>query len=64
MPIEIKLGGAANIDEAARSLLRLRERVDTARVGEPAKLVVVTGTGYGYERPDGVTVVPVGGLRP
>ena len=64
MPIEVKLGGAANIDQAARSLLRLRERVDTARVGEPAKLVVVTGTGYGYERPDGVTVVPVGGLRP
>ena len=38
MPIEVKLGGAANIDQAARSLLRLRERVDTARVGEPAKV--------------------------
>ena len=63
MPIEIKLGGAANIDQAARSLVRLRERVDTARVGEPAKLVVVTGTGFSYERPDGVTVVPLTSLR-
>ena len=64
MPIEIKLGGTANIDQAARNLLRLRERVDTARVGDPRKLVVVTGSGYGYERTDGVTVVPVGSLAP
>ena len=64
MPIEIKLGGEANIDQAAQSLLRLRERVDAARVGAPPKLVVVTGTGYGYERADGVTVVPVGCLGP
>ena len=64
MPVEIKLGGAARIDQAARNLLRLKERVDTARVGDPPKLVVVTGTGYGYERPDGVTVVPVGSLAP
>lgn len=64
MPVEIKLGGEANIEEAARSLRRLRERVDTDRAGAPAKLLVVTGTGYGYERPDGVTVVPVGALGP
>ena len=62
--LEIKLGGTANIDQAARNLLRLRERVDTARVGDPRKLVVVTGSGYGYERTDGVTVVPVGSLAP
>ena len=64
LPIEIKLGGTANIELAARSLLRLRQRVDVNRIGEPVKMVVVTGTGYGYERPDGVTVVPVGALRP
>ena len=47
MPIEIKLGGAANIDQAARNLPRLQKRTDTAHgsVNRP-KLVVVTGTGY------------------
>ena len=64
MPVEIKLGGPAHIEEAARNLLTLRARLDTARAGEPPKLLVVTGTGYGYERPDGVTVVPVGALGP
>lgn len=64
LPIEIKLGGGANIDRAARNLLRLRKRVDTRRLGEPRKLLVVTGTGYGYERPDGVSVVPLGTLGP
>ena len=64
MPIEIKLGGTANVERAALSLLRLRQRVDVARIGEPVKMVVVTGTGYAYERTDGVTVVPVGALRP
>ena len=63
MPIEIKLGGAANIDQAARNLPRLRKRTDTAHVGDRPKLVVVTGTGYGYERPDRVTVVPLTSLR-
>lgn len=64
MPIEIKLGGTANIELAAQNLLRLRQRVDVNRIGNPVKMVVVTGTGYAYERPDGVAVVPVGTLRP
>ena len=52
------------IDRAARNLLRLRERVDTGRLGEPRKLLIVTGTGYGYERPDGVSVAPLAALGP
>lgn len=59
---EVKLG-PAQIDAAAQSLLRLKERVDTTAVGEPVALVVVTGSGYGYTRPDGVSVVPIGTLR-
>ena len=27
----------------------------------PAALAVITGGGYGYQRPDGVGVIPVGG---
>lgn len=60
---EVKLGGEANIDTAAANLLRFRERVDTTVIGEPQKLVVVTATGYAYDRPDGVAVVPLGVLR-
>ena len=60
---EVKLGPGA-VDEAARSLLRLADRVDSARHGRPAALVVLTGWGYGYRRPDGVCVVPIGSLGP
>jgi predicted AAA+ superfamily ATPase len=58
---EVKLG-VAQVDAAAASLLALRERVDTDVVGEPVALGVVTGSGYGYTRPDGVSVIPVGAL--
>ena len=61
---EIKLGRERTIEQAARSLLRLRNKVDTKRMGTPAKLLVVTATGYSYERPDGVSVVPVTALGP
>lgn len=61
---EVKLGGQRAIDAAARSLLRLRERVDVDRAGEPAALVVIIATGYPYTRPDGVSVIPVTALGP
>ncbi len=58
---EVKLG-QRQIDSAAKQLIRLRDRVDSAVAGEPIALVVVTATGYGYLRKDGVTVVPIGAL--
>ena len=58
---EIKLG-ASRVDEAARTLRKFADRVDTQRYGEPAALGVIVGSGYGYARPDGVGVIPVGGL--
>ena len=62
---EAKLGGDKAIDTAARSLLKLRSRVDTDAVGEPAKLMVITAVGgYCYDRPDGVAVVPITALGP
>ena len=64
MPVEIKLGGGRAIDAGAKNLLKLLNRVDTERMGAPAKLVVVTATGYAYERDDGVSVVPIGLLGP
>ena len=59
---EIKLG-ARRIDQAVRALLKFAGRVDTERCGEPAALGVIVGSGgYGYTRPDGVAVIPVGAL--
>ena len=60
---EVKLGLGA-VDEAARTLLRVADRVDPARHGPPAVLAVITGWGYGYRRPDGVSVIPIGALAP
>ena len=58
---EIKLGPSA-IDQGAQSLLKFRDIVDVDRRGEPAVLGVITGTGYGYVRDDGVAVIPIGTL--
>jgi len=60
--IEIKLG-AGYIDEAIRNLLKFKNRVDTKKCGEPAFLVVLTGTNYSYRREDGIYVVSIGTLK-
>lgn len=60
---EIELG-TRRIDAAARSLLKFADRVDTDRRGQPAALAVIVHDGYGYTRPDGVAVIPIGALGP
>lgn len=60
--IEVKLG-QKQIDEAARHLLALQARVDEAKMGTAAFLMVITGGQYAYRRSDGVLVVPIGCLR-
>ncbi|MDM8085327.1 DUF4143 domain-containing protein [Cellulomonas cellasea] len=60
---EVKLG-SASIDAWAAKLLKFASDVDTDKAGPPAVLAVITGTGYGYTRPDGVVVVPIGTLGP
>lgn len=60
---EVKLG-QGQVDAAAASLLTFASRVDTAKCGAPAALGVITASGYGYRRPDGVHVIPVGALGP
>ncbi len=59
--LEVKLG-LGDVDAAAINLTKFAARVDTSRTGPPAALVVVTGSGYGYQRPDGISVVPIGAL--
>ena len=60
---EVRLG-TGRIDSAAATLLRFADRVDTSRCGEPATLGVIVHSGYGYTRPDGVAVIPIGSLGP
>jgi predicted AAA+ superfamily ATPase len=60
---EIKLG-VNQVDPAAASLLALAGRVDASVGGRPLLLGVIVGSGYGYLRPDGVAVIPVGALGP
>ena len=60
---EVKLG-EGRADQAARNLLRLAAKVDQERMGAPAALGVITSSGYGYTRKDGVAVIPVGALGP
>jgi hypothetical protein len=58
---EVKLG-VSQVDAAAATLRTLRDRVDLSVAGEPTALAVITGSGYGYTRPDGVSVIPIGAL--
>ena len=60
---EVKLGGGL-VDQGAESLKRFAKQIDTTMSGEPAVLGVITGTGYGYVRDDGIQVIPVGSLGP
>lgn len=62
--IEIKLGGDRLIDEGAASLLKMREKVNTERMQEPAFMMVLTAVGqFAFRRRDGVLVVPLSCLR-
>ena len=62
--VEVKLGDPKSVDTAAASLLTLRRLVDTQRTGQPSKLLVITATGYAYERSDGVAITPITLLGP
>lgn len=62
--LEIKLGGQEAIDKGAESLLRLQAKLKGGRTGTPSRLVVVTATGFAYQRADGVCVAPLTSLRP
>ena len=63
MAIEIKLSPAPDIvDRAARSLLRLQNKVARDRLEDLAALMVLTSTGPAYRRPDNVQVAAITAL--
>ncbi len=62
---EVKLTGDSDvIDRAAKDLLDFAADVDASKHGRPSALVVVTATGGGGKRTDGVHVVPISALGP
>ncbi|MBG9986221.1 ATP-binding protein [Facklamia sp. DSM 111018] len=60
--IEVKLGNKA-IEEGAESLKKLANKIDQDSMNPPTFLAVITASGYGYKREDGVYVIPIGCLR-
>ncbi|MCY4369228.1 MAG: DUF4143 domain-containing protein [bacterium] len=62
--VEVKLGGTSTLEKAAKALLKLRDRVSKERASTLARLVVITGGRYCYQRSDGVAVVPLACLGP
>lgn len=65
IPVEVKLGNEeSTIDEAARSLHKFVDKVDLDRMGSPSNLLILTHTGFAYQRKDGVTVAPIVSLGP
>lgn len=62
--IEIKLGGDKLIEEGAKSLLKLSDKIDTTKMKKPSFLMVLCGVApFAYQRKDGVFVVPIGCLK-
>ena len=55
---EMKLGTSL-VDEGAKSLVRLREEIDTNAIGEPVFCAVITPGGFAMRRDDGVFVIPI-----
>ncbi len=47
---------------AAANLLRSRQQLELQLIGAPAFLALVLGKGFGYRRPGGISVLPVGAL--
>ena len=61
--VEIKLGGNMLIEDGAKTLKTLAEKIDTSHMNEPSFMMVLTGIGdYPFRRNDGVYVIPIGCL--
>lgn len=60
--VEVKLGERL-IDQAAEHLKKLAQRINTNHEGEPAFLLVLTGTQAACRRDDGVLVLPLAALK-
>lgn len=63
--VEIKLGGAENIEAGAASLKRLKNKIEEkSEEQSPSFLLVLTAVSGTYRRDDGVYVAPINMLKP
>lgn len=60
--VEVKMG-AREIEDAAKNLKALRDKIDLDKMREPSFLMVLTATDFAYRREDGVQIVPIGCLK-
>jgi predicted AAA+ superfamily ATPase len=60
---EIKLG-EHQVEAAAQTLIRMKNKMATSGAREPSCLAVITGGGLGRKRTDGIYVIPVNALKP
>lgn len=61
--VEVKLGSQEGIDEGAKNLLKLVDRVNTDKMNLPSFLMILTAGKLAYRREDGVFVVPITTLK-
>lgn len=62
--VEIKLGGDNAIEQGAKTMQSLEQKIDTTRMKAPSfKMVLTAVAPFAYRRPDGVYVVPITSLR-
>lgn len=62
--IEIKLGGEKLINEGAKALEQLSDKIDTTKMKAPSFRMILTAVGkFAYRREDGIYVVPIGCLK-
>ena len=64
--IEVKLGSLRAINEGAKNLIALKNKIDDSKMGKPSFLMILTAVGdYAYKRPeDGIYIVPITCLKP
>lgn len=60
--IEVKMGSHL-FDEAAKKLQLFASKINTKKMGEPSFLAIISATEYGYQREDGVYIIPLGLLK-
>lgn len=61
---EIKLGGQKLIEDAAKNLKSLSNKIDTSKMPAPSFLMIIIGIGeFAYKREDGIFIVPIGCLK-
>ena len=63
--MEIKLGGDVRIEDGAKNLNKLESLITGKGMRAPSFKMILTGTTeYAYRRNDGISIVPVGCLKP